>query len=505
MTPDRIPPRIAPAAVLLALLALPLGAQVPAGEDLPVVEDTLDNGMRILVLPRRASPTVSFVVRYGVGSVHEHLGNTGIAHLLEHMLFKGTTTVGTRNPEAERELFRRMDQIQDSILREKAERPRPNQVRLRALEDSMDVLRERARTYVVSNEFDEILTENGARNLNATTGHESTTYYVQLAANRAKLWFVLEADRMANPVFREFYTERDVVAEERRTRIDNSPVGRMHEEHLGAAFQAHPYGVPSIGYMSDIQNLTREQARRYYEDFYGARNAVVAVVGDVETDSILTWAEQYLGRIRPGRRPDPVLTEEPEQRGERRHEVVFDAEAQIQMSWHVVDVFHPDRPALLMLSSILTGGRTSRLQRRMVQEERVASFVSSSVGPGELYPGLFTVQAFPRGSHTTDEIERIVYEEIDSLKEVPPDPVELQRVRNQLEASRIRRLESNFGLALQLAGSASLFGDWRTTFRFTDRLQEVEPRDVRRVALRYFDRQNRTVTVLVPEEEELAR
>lgn len=505
MKPERIAPLVGLAVVLATILAPSLPAQVVSGEDLPVVEDTLDNGMQILVLPREGSSTVSFVVRYGVGSVNEHVGNTGIAHLLEHMLFKGSTTVGTRDLKAERALFRKMDAVQDSILGEKGRIRGADPGRLRALRDSLESLEDSARTFVVSNEFDEILSENGARSLNATTSVERTTYYVQLPSNRAKLWFVLEADRMANPVFREFYTERDVVAEERRSRIDDNPAGRMQEAHLATAYRVHPYGVPAIGHMSDIENLTRRQARRYYEEFYGARNAVVAVVGDVQPDSILKWADDYLGRIRPGREPEPVLTREPQQRGERRTEVVFDAEAQIRMGWHVVDVFHEDRPALLMLSSILSGGRTSRLQRRMIQEDRVATYVSSSVGPGDLYPGLFTIQAFPRAPHTTAELEEIVYDELDSLKRAPPDSAELQRVRNQLEASRIRRLKSNFGLALQLAGSASLYGDWRTTFRFTNRLQDVQPEDVQRVVRRYFTRQNRTVTVLVPEDEAAAR
>lgn len=489
-------------ALLALLLSTPARGQVLEGEDLPVVEDTLTNGMRILVLPRTGSPTVSFVVRYGVGSVQEHVGNTGIAHLLEHMLFKGTTTVGTQDLQAERALFPRMDSVADAIRSERARIPRPDSARLQHLRDSLDALEDSARTFVVSNEFDRILSENGARNLNATTGVEGTTYYVQLPANRVKLWFVLEADRMANPVFREFYTERDVVAEERRTRFDTSPGGRMHEAHLSTAYRAHPYGVPVIGYMSDIRNLTRGQARDYYERYYGAKNAVVAIVGDLEPDSVLRWSEEYLGRIRPGERPDPVLTREPEQRGERRNEVVFDAGPQIHVGWHTVDTFHEDRPALLMLSSILTGGRTSRLQRRLVQEERIATFVSSSVGPGALHPGHFTIRASPRDPHTTGELESAIYEELDRLRRSPPDQDELQRVRNQLEASRIRRLESNFGLASQLAASASLYGDWRTTFRFTSRLQDVTPEDVRRVVRTYFDEENRTVTTLVPEDPE---
>jgi len=493
------------ATTVLFTAAGALRAQAPTGVDLPVVEDTLDNGLRIVVLPRKSSPTVSFVVRYGVGSVNEHVGDTGISHLIEHMLFKGTTTVGTRNVEAEHALFRRIDALQDSILELKGVRGVPTGARIRRMQRAMSTLGDSARTFVVNNEFDRILSRNGARNLNATTDDEATTYYVELPANRAKLWFVMEADRMENPVFREFYRERDVVAEERRTRIEDNPAGLLYEEHLASAFHVHPYGVPAIGYMSDIQNLTREQARAYYEEYYGARNAVVAVVGDVQPDSVLQWADAYLGRVRPGRTPDPVLTKEPKQRGERRNEVVFEAGSQLQIGWHVTSIFDADMPAVLMLSSILTGGRTSRLEKRLVQDERIATFVGSTVGPGELYPALFSIQAVPRSPHTTEELEAAIDEELDSLRHMPPDSSELQRVRNQLEASRIRRLESNLGLALQLASSVSEFGDWRTTFRFTDRLERVRPEDVRRIVRTYFTQENRTVTVLVPPEQGLAR
>lgn len=497
-----------------ALLGLLVGVVAPAngaaqtpdsttaltGEALPVVEDTLENGMRILVLSRPAPPTVSFVVRYAVGSVNERLGNTGIAHLLEHLLFKGTPTIGTRNVAAERELFRVMDALQDSILREAGRLPRPDSARIRQLRDSIRALEDSARSFVVSNEYDEILSRNGARNLNAMTTEEATTYYVQLPSNRARLWFVMEADRMADPVFREFYTERDVVAEERRSRVDTNPAGRMYETHMASAFRVHPYGVPVIGHMSDIEQLTRPQVRAYYDRYYGARNAVVAIVGAVDPDSVLAWADLYLGRVPPGREPPPVLTREPEQRGERRTEVIFDAQSHLKVGWKVRDVFHDDTPALLVLSSLLTGGRTSRLHTRMVQRDRVATFVSSSIGPGDLHPGLFTVDAYPRAPHQPAELEAVLYEELARLAETPPDLPELQRVRNQLEASRIRRLKSNFGLAFQLAGSASLFGDWAATFRYTRRLQEVTPEDVQRVARRYFRPENRTVTVLVTED-----
>ncbi len=472
-------------------------AQTTPGERLPVVEHTLDNGMRVLILPRATAPTVSFVFQYQVGGVNEVLGSTGIAHMLEHLLFKGTTTIGTRNLAAEQALFVQMDAIQDSILALGSGAGAADTTRIAVWTDRIHALEDSARTYVVANEFDLVLSTAGARSLNATTESESTTYYAELPSNRAQLWFVMEADRMLNPVFREFYTERDVVAEERRMRVDTQPYGLMYEAHLATAYRMHPYGVPVVGYMSDVQSLTRRQVADYYRRFYGPNNAVVSIVGDVEADQIIEWAQEYFGGIPAGESPRPVVAREPPQRGERRTEVLFDAEPVIRIGWHVVDALHQDMPALVMLSSLLTGGRTSRLYQRLVLHDRVATSVTSVMGPGSRFAQLFSVAGVPRAPHTTLEIENVIYEELDRLAFEPPNEIELQRVRNQVEAGNVRRLTSNLGLASQLAGSASLYGSWQTGFRFSSRLQAVTAEDVSRVVRTYFTRENRTVATLV--------
>jgi predicted Zn-dependent peptidase len=224
---------------------------------------------------------------------------------------------------------------------------------------------------------------------------------------------------------------------------------------------------------------------------------VVAVVGDIDPDQIRRWAEDYLGPIPSGEVVPPVRIEEPAQLGERRVEVELDAEPILRIGWHIPDALHPDAPALAMLSAILTGGRSSRIYRRLVLDDRLASGVISGTGPGYLFPGLFMLEAYPRSPHTTQELEAAIYEEIDRLAVEAPNNVELQRVRNQLEASEVRALRSNFGLALQIAASGSLFGDWRTTFGFSDRIQEVTPDAVQRVVARYLGRDNRTVAVMV--------
>lgn len=483
--------------LLLSMAVRPMGAQEPPAPSIPVEEHTLRNGLRLLILPRHAAPTVAFVVQYRVGSVNEEPGETGIAHLLEHLLFKGTTTVGTRDYEAERPILEEMDRIQETLARVRRGRGSPqDSTRIRMLETRFQILREQASQLVVSNEFDAILSEQGARGLNASTTTESTTYYLELPANRTELWFVLEGDRMRNPIFREFYAERDVVEEERRMRLETSPGGLLYQAHLDTAFRVHPYGRPVIGTQEDLRNLTREDVQRYFRTYYGPNNAVVAIVGDVDPKQILQWARTYLGTIPRGASPPPVEVSEPPQEEERRVRVPFDAEPSLRVGWRVPSALHPDAPALAMLASILTGGRSSRLYSRLVTQDRLATSITSGTGPGYLYPGLFSIDVSPRSPHTPKAVEAAIYQELDRLRAEPPRELELQRVRNQLEASAIRRLRSNFGLAVQLADSESLFGDWSRTFRFFQAMEAVTPGDIQRVVREYFRENQRTVAIL---------
>lgn len=488
------------AAVFAALLALPVSGAAQGLPDagtaeLPVEAVTLDNGMRFLVLERPGAATVAFVGIVRVGGVNETLGSTGTAHLLEHMLFKGTRSVGTRDPDAELALFSRMDSIHGRILQARGG-PGPDSARIQLLRDSIAALEDEARTHTVPNEFDRLLTRAGARGLNATTDAEATTYFVELPANRAEVWFALEADRMANPVFREFYSERDVVMEERRLRVETNPAGLLYEAHLAAAFTMHPYGVPVVGYMSDLETLTRTHVRDYYRRYYGPGNTVVAVVGGVSAGDVRRWAERYFGAIPPGSRPPPVLAREPVQRGVRRVEVNADAEPALRMGWRVPEATHPDGPALAMLSALLTGGRTARLYHALVEETRVATWVAAGMGPGELHPRLFTVELAPRAPHTVEEAEAVVRRVLDAFAAEPPAADDLDRVRNQIAAASVRRLQSNLGLALQLAGSESALGDWRASWNLLRRIREVTPDQVRDVVRRYFHDDGLTVAVL---------
>ena len=487
--------------ILLALLTSSLQtleAQQTPGELLPVQQVTLDNGMRLVILRRPGAPTISFTVQFNVGGVNERPGTTGIAHLLEHMLFKGTTSVGTRNIEAELELYPWMDSAHDSLAEARA---RGDSVRAVELSERIVQLEDSAAVFIESNEFDHILTRAGAQGLNAATTNESTVYFVDLPANRAELWFALEADRMLNPVFREFYSERDVVAEERRMRVEMSPAGALAEAHLASAFSLHPYGVPVVGYMADLQVMSRQDVERYYRLYYGPNNAIVGIVGDLDPDQIEAWARKYFSPIPTAELPPAVTVVEPPQIEERRTELEFDAQPRLQIGWHVPAGTDPDAPSLAILSSLLTGGRTSRLYRRLVLESRVTTAVFSSLGPGTRYPQLLQISATPRAPHTTMQVEELIYEELELLIQEGPTDSEMERVRNQISASSVRRIQSNIGLAFQLVESVALFNDWRETFRYSDKLQAVTADDVTRIARTYLTQSNRTVTTLVKTED----
>ena len=483
-----------------ATFAAPVAAQqsdASPGERLPVVKHVLPNGMTFLFLRRPTAPTVSFVTHFRAGGVDEWTGISGTAHLFEHMLFKGSRSIGTKNLTAEEGLFPVIDAVADSFTAEFRKGASADSATLERLRSRLKVLEDSARGFVVSNELDRILTENGAVGLNASTSNDVTNYYFQLPANRAPLWFVLESDRLRNPVLREFYSERDVVMEERRLRVETSPFGLLLEEYLAAAFRAHPYGRPVVGVASEIQAVSRASALEYFHRYYGPNNAVVAIVGDINIDSMKTWATRYFADIKAGDPHRPVVTQEPPQRGERRIDVEYDANPQVVLGYHVPNAQHPDAPALQVLSQLLTGGRTSRLFQRLVIRERVATSIQTFQFPGSLYPRMFTFLGVPIAPHTTAEIEKAVYDELDRIQREPPTAEELQRVRNQTEASGIQRLQSNFGLAFQLSSSEALWYDWRQTFRDQAALARVTGADVQRVAKTYFTPTNRTVATLV--------
>jgi predicted Zn-dependent peptidase len=369
---------------------------------------------------------------------------------------------------------------------------------MRELQQQFKAGQERAQQWVVGNEMALLYQRHGAVGLNASTGKDVTRYSVSLPANRLPLWAAVETDRMSNPVLREFYKERAVVMEERRLRTDDSPSGLLYEAFAAAAFQAHPYGFPTIGWASDIQSLTPAVTQQFFRAYYGPGNAVVSIVGDIDPPKVIALVEDTFGRIPPSVTPARTVTAEPPQHGERRVEVEFDAEPLLLVGYHKPGLDHPDDFVFDVIDSVLSEGVTSRLFHRLVREKRLAA----SVGVEANYPGvrdanLFVVSGVPLAPHTTTELEQAIYDELERLKQDPVTAQELEKVLNNLDAALVRSLRSNSGLASQLAYFQTVAGTWRYLLTARDRIAAVTPADIQRVAARYFVKTNRTVATLV--------
>jgi predicted Zn-dependent peptidase len=463
-----------------------------------VTEFTLKNGMKFLVLERKKAPVASFVTYADVGSAQEVKGITGLAHLLEHMAFKGTDKIGTKDYARERVALEKVEQAYAALREEKRKGAKADPEKLKKLEEAFRQAQEEAGKYVASNEFGEAVERAGGRQLNATTAADRTMYFFSLPSNHMELWFWLESERFLNPVFREFYKERDVVMEERRL-MESQPVGKLLEEFLAAAYKAHPYGEPVIGHMSDLENLTTADAVAFFRKYYIPSNLVAAVVGDVDPKRVRELAERYFGRIPGGPKPEPLRTVEPPQEAERRVTMWLRAQRMVLMGYHKPDINHPDDAVYDAISSLLSEGRSSRLYRGLVRDRKVATQVAGFPGlPGQKYPGLFIFFAMTAPGRTNQEVEKAIEEELERLIKEPVSKEELDGVKRRARASLLRQLDDNLGLAIQLSSMQALTGDWRNLFRQLDKINAVTPEDIQRVAKATFTRTNKTVAVIEP-------
>lgn len=467
-----------------------------------VSEFTLDNGLKFIVIERPIAPVASFVTYVDVGGADEPMGHTGIAHIFEHMAFKGTHYIGTNNWEKEKKALDQLDQTYQQWLEEKYSAA-PDSAKMEKLWSQFTDLQEEAGQYVVNNEFSQIIERNGGTGLNAGTGADQTVYFYSLPENRMELWFSLESDRFKNPVFREFYKEKEVVREERRMRTESQPVGRLIEEFLAVAYTAHPYGRPVVGWNSDITATTMEDAREFYNTYYVPSNITIAIAGDVNPKEVRKMAETYFGGLKAGPEPPPVYTKEPEQRGERRFTIQGQSQPFLLMGYHTVAQDHPDAKALQLLGSIISSGRTSRLYKRMVEEEQLALAVQAFNGfPGTKYKSMFLTFAVPNRGLGVDTLETVIHEEIQKVKDGDITQQELDRARTNARASLVRSLDSNSGLAQRFASTEAQQGDWRKVFTDLDKLNEVTLEDLQRVAKTYFTKDNLTVGAIVTQDSE---
>jgi predicted Zn-dependent peptidase len=488
-------------------LFLPLGIAMTAFSfdfsqvEKKVVEYNLDNGLKIIVLPRHDAPVVSFVTMVNVGNVDDPKGFTGISHMFEHMAFKGTKEIGTTDIKKEEKWMAEEDRIFGLIRAEKSKLNKVDSAKLADLDRQLQMAMDSSGQYVIPNEFDQIAKREGATNLNAGTGYDITVYYLNYPANRLELWMAMESDRLLNPVLREFYKEQQVVAEERRMRKESSPQGKLQEELLSAAYKAHPYHYTLGGYMSDIQNFDRFTAAALYKKYYVPGNMVVVIVGDVNPDQVYTLARKYFGRIPAGPKPEPILTVEPPQGSERRVILREKSQPILFSVYHIPNAIHPDMPALDALADYLGQGRTSQLYTTLVKEQKIATMVMAFAGyPAVKYPTLFCVVSVPSKDHSNAENEVEIQKTIDKVKnELIPDE-EVRKIKARAKASLINNLSSNSGLAMQLANYAIIAGDWHLLFHEMERVDAVTAQDIKRVANQYLNLSNRTIGLLESQE-----
>ncbi len=502
------------ASLTRALLALALLPSLAPAQNVDVEEFILDNGMKFLLLPRYEEPnTISAGWVAKVGSVNERPGITGISHFFEHMMFKGTTTVGTRNPAEDQAFMDEQKAIKQQINQlawgEQYDRflageiddpwdPANDTEALRALRADLKDAMDRHKTAIVKNEFDSIYTAEGARGMNAFTSHDLTFYFIDVPSNKLELWAWMESDRLDDSVFREFYSERDVVHEERRMRLESSPTGVMDEQFDAMFWQSSPYSWSVIGWPTDLNSYTREDFDAYFNVYYRPNNLVGVIVGDFDPSNARELVQEYFGRLAPGEKAvPPVVTLEMPQVAEKRLVGECECQDQIEVRYHTVPFMHEDSYSLDVLAEILNG-RTGRLYKDMVEGQEIAQ--GAGVGQdSRKYGGSFSFSARTKGDATPDDLENAWYAQVELLKDEPVSDYELEKIKNQVAADSYRQLQSNSFLRLQL-GLYEAQRDWRYINEGSSLMRAVTAEDIQHVANTYFSETNRCVAIYTRKE-----
>lgn len=482
--------------VRFLFLLLPgfLAAQSLQEFEKKVTEFTLPNGLRFLVIQRHEAPVVSFHTYVNVGSVDDPSGETGIAHMFEHMAFKGTQTIGSKNWPEEHQALDAIEQVYDRLDAERRKGFRADPKKVAAIEAELKEAIAKAGSLVEPNEYDRIVESNGGVGMNAGTSEDSTNYFYSFPSNRLELWFLLESERFLQPVFREFYKERDVVREELRMRVESSPQGKLVEMLLATAFAAHPYRNMPGGWASDVEKFRRPEAEKFYKAYYTPGNITIGIAGDVNPAEARRLAGKYFSRLPQGPVPPMVRTVEPKQEGEKRVAIASPAQPFLAIAYKRPDQYSPDDAALDVLSDILSGGRTGIIYKELVRDKKIALGAGSQAAfPAGKYPSLFLFFVVPSAGHSVQENEKAMYEIIERVKKEKVDAAALQRVKTKLRAALIRKLDSNSGLASELCTYAVAYGDWRKLFTQIAEYDRVTPEDVQRVAKTYLIDTTRTV------------
>ena len=497
---------------LLALVICLVGIHPMLAQEVPVIEHELENGLKILLVPRPGDPNIAAGWIARVGSVYERPGITGVAHLFEHMMFKGTHTIGTSDIGQDLDIIAQLDAVKTELYVEEArllqahrlgeiEDPHDPDARsprhLELLEE-FDGLLQRQQELLIKEDFSRVYTGQGASGMNAGTSYDFTIYFINVPANKLELWFWMEADRLLNPVFREFYSERDVVHEERRLRTDSTPIGKFQEQFDAMFWESSPYSWPVVGWPSDLEGMTREEALAFFDQYYAPNNLAAALVGDFDPEAAIAMAERYFGRIPRGARPplEPRTREMP-QLAEKRMVAYAETNPQVVVRYHSVPDGHVDEPALVVLGQLLNG-RTGRLYKALVEDQQVATNASGGQS-GFKFEGMFELRGTAAQERTPEEVEQALYAALERLKTEPVTDRELQKVKNQNAASNFRDLQGNFQLMMNLLIRDGNRG-WETINTDPPRYDAVTAEDIMRVATTYFTPETRAVAIYYRQE-----
>ena len=483
------------AAVALSVIAL---GWVAKAQDLASFEKrttvkVLSNGLTLIICERPEAPVFSFYTLVDAGSADDPQGASGLAHMFEHMAFKGTTEIGTTNYPAEKIALAKVEIAYAAYDAEYRKRVGQSPAKLAELHKVFEDAEAAAQKYVIPNQFSEIAEDNGAVGINASTEEDSTQYFWSMPSNRLELWAYLESQRIGHPVEREFYKERNVVQEERRMRVDSAPIGRMIEQFLATAYVAHPYRRPGVGWESEISQVSATEATAFHEKYYVPSNIVIAVAGDIKAAQAMPVLERYFSKIPPGPKPEPMTTVEPPQVAEKTVIIREATQPFYIEGYHRPDYRDPDDSVYDAIADIFSNGRTARLYRSLVRDQSIAAEAQGFSGfPGQKYPGLFAVYAVPLPGHNPEQMRAAIHKELDRLKNEDITDEELARFKTRARADLLRGLADNQGLAHQLAEYQTRYGDWRELFRQLARINAVSKADVRRVANKIFIDSNRT-------------
>jgi predicted Zn-dependent peptidase len=484
---------------VVLLLCLGMMGGTLRGFDFSTIEKkisdfTLDNGLKFIVLEDHSVPVVSFSLMVDVGGADDPKGYYGIAHVFEHMAFVGTEEVGSKDYTKEAPALAALDSVYYLYRGEEKKGAFADTVKLADLRARFETAQAHADSLIETNEFAVIVEREGGVGLNAGTGYDNTTYYCSYPSNKAELWFAMEGGRFKSPVFRQFYSEKEVIKEERRMATESSPVGRLVEEFLGVAFKAHPYGASLVGPMSDIHNIDKNTAMKFFRTYYVPSNMIIGVAGDITPAQVRQLAQTYFGSLPKVPKPDRVTTEEPEQNAERRVAVFDKSQPFLLMGFHRSSGTSPDDPVYDAIADYLGQGRTSMLYESLVKEKKIATGANAfGAFPGNKYACLFGIFVVPAKGVTAQQCEEEVWAQIEKLKSEPIPDAELAKIKARAKASFVAQLSSNTGLASQLAYYQNMFGDWRELFRSLDKINAVTAQDVQRVAAELLARKNCTV------------